>query len=153
MARCHDILRLLPTRENLHKMKIITDPVCPLCGYMVEIGFHILWQCPAILDVWDMEGVKFQKSNFTGPRFLQVVECMFRKCDNEEMTLFAGLARCIWLRRNDVLHRGIFSHPQVILSQATQALDDFKKAQVDRDDDMQNREYQWLSYWMAPSSG
>jgi hypothetical protein len=44
--------------------------------------------------------VKFSKSDFIGPGFLQVVEGLFSKCDQEEMALFAGLARHIWLRRN-----------------------------------------------------
>ncbi|XP_059441935.1 uncharacterized protein LOC132174268 [Corylus avellana] len=96
---------------------------------MVETGFHILWQCPTALDVWCMSIVKFQKSHFTGPGFLQVVEGLFSKCDQQEMALFAGLARRIWLRRNDVLHGGSFSHPNVIMQLATRALDVFKNAQ------------------------
>lgn len=94
--------------------------------------------------------VKFQKSHFTGPGFLQVVEGVFSKCGQEEMALFAGLARRIWLRRNNVLHGGSFSHPNVIMQLATRALDDFKNAQGNREQDTSNSEPQPLSCWMAP---
>ena len=58
---CHDIL---PMRENLMKRKFLNDPACPLCGFMVETGFHTLWQCPATTDVCSMSLKKFQKSYY-----------------------------------------------------------------------------------------
>lgn len=147
---CHDILL---TRENLLERKIIKDPACPICDFMVETGFHILWQCPATLDVWGMGLVKFQKSFFVGPSFLEVVEGMFWKCTQEEMALFAGLARRIWLRRNDILHGGGFSHPKVLLQLATRALEEFKEAHGTRDVIMHNNEIGCLNRWVAPSPG
>jgi hypothetical protein len=41
---------ILPTRDNLHKRRIILDHLCPVCGLEVETGFHILWQCPSAMD-------------------------------------------------------------------------------------------------------
>lgn len=36
---CHDILS---TRDNLCKRKIVSEPLCHVCGIEVEIRFHIL---------------------------------------------------------------------------------------------------------------
>lgn len=59
---CHD--DILPTRENLHRRKIIDDPARPICGLEAETTFHILWQCPSAMDVW-CEGLRiFQKRSF-----------------------------------------------------------------------------------------
>lgn len=79
---CHDIL---PTRANLHKRKVISNALCPVCGLEVETGFHILWQCSSAMDVWSMGHVVFQKSFFTRPEFRQVVEYMFERCTQEEL--------------------------------------------------------------------
>jgi hypothetical protein len=88
----HPCSEILPTRENLCRRKIIMDPLCPLCGIEVEFGFHILCQCPSAMDVWSSMGnIKFQKSNFLGPSFMQVVEGLFSKCDQEETLQFSGL--------------------------------------------------------------
>jgi ribonuclease HI len=122
---CHDIL---PTRENLHKRKIIDDPMCPICGREVETSFHILWQCPSAMDVWSMGNLKFQKSAFKGPCFSQVVAGMFSKCSPEEIQQFVGLARRIWLRRNEVVHGGMFTHPSVIMQITRRAIADFQAA-------------------------
>jgi hypothetical protein len=122
---CQDIL---PTRENPLKRKVIIDPMCPICGYMVEYGFHTLWQCLAAQDAWDTSLVKFQKSHFPRPVFLQVVDGLFLKYTTEEMALIMGLARRIWLRRNDVLHGGVFAHPRVLIQRAIQTMEDFKEA-------------------------
>lgn len=145
---------ILPTRENLLKRKIINDPVCLLCGFMVGTGFHILWQCPTAMDVWGMScGVKFLKCHFTGPGFLQVVEGMFRRCDQEEMAMFAGLARRVWMRRNEVLHGGKFSLPQLLIRLAARAREEYKDAQATREEDTQGQATDGLTKWVAPDTG
>lgn len=127
---CHDIL---PTRENLWKRKVISDPLCPVCGIEVETGFHILWNCPSAMDVWSLCSVKFQKSSFQGPRFMQVVEGVFKKCTQEELQQFVGIARRIWLRRNEVVHGGGFTHPSVILQQSLRAIAEFNAVHEQKD--------------------
>ena len=106
---CHDIL---PTQEKLHRRKISMDPLCPPCGLLAETSFHALWDCPSARDVWSICGRKIQKSCFDGPEFMEVVEGIFNKCEEEEINLFVGLARKIWVRRNEVVHGGSFTHPK-----------------------------------------
>lgn len=119
---------ILPTCSNLYRRKIVDDPVCPICGLEEETVFHILWECPSAMDVWS-EGVqKFQKSTHRGPSFLQVVEDMFSTCDEEEMRLFVGMAQRIWLRRNEIVHRGVFSSPKEIILRMQGAVLGFQAA-------------------------
>ena len=40
---CRD---LLPTRANLFRRRVITDPSCIFCGAKAEIGFHICGTAP-----------------------------------------------------------------------------------------------------------
>jgi hypothetical protein len=116
---------ILPTRENLFKRKILSDHSCPVCGIEEEMTSHILWQCPSAQDVWSVGCRKFQKSFFPTTDFIKVAEGMLMKCDPEEFQLFVGIARRIWLRRNSLIHEGIFAHPNEILHSATTALSDF----------------------------
>ena len=74
---CHDILS---TCDNLCKRKIVNDPLYLFCGIEVETRFHILWKCPSPMDVWSLGNIKFQKSFYQGPHFMQVVEGIFSKC-------------------------------------------------------------------------
>ncbi|XP_059436512.1 uncharacterized protein LOC132169499 [Corylus avellana] len=123
---CNDIL---PTRENLCRRKILTDPLCPLCGLKVESGFHILWQCPSTMDLLSMGSKKFQKSYFLGPNFMQVIEGLFNKCDTEEMVQFSSLARRIWLRQNDIVYGGVLTHPRIVLQRTIKAIHEYTLAQ------------------------
>ena len=77
-----------------------------------------------------MGNIIFQKSTFTGIGFKQVVEGFFNKCTQKEMVLFAGVARRIWLRRNDVIYGGTFSHLNVIMHNTIRAIQEFSLAQT-----------------------
>jgi hypothetical protein len=73
--------------------------------------------------------MKFQKSFFEGPAFLQVAEGMMSRCDAREFQLFVGIARRLWLRRNEVIHGGVFSHPNTVFKQAEEGLEAFQRQQ------------------------
>jgi hypothetical protein len=67
--------------------------MCPICGYMVESGFHTLRQCLAAQDAWGHELSEISKKpNFLRPVFLQVVEGLFLKFITEEMALIMELS-------------------------------------------------------------
>nr|POE73880.1 putative ribonuclease h protein [Quercus suber] len=42
----------LPTRVNLVKRKILTDPTCQACGVAQESTLHALWLCQKLNEVW-----------------------------------------------------------------------------------------------------
>jgi hypothetical protein len=43
---------ILPTKENLFKRKVLKDAICMFCSQEVESTRHVLWDCPAAMDVW-----------------------------------------------------------------------------------------------------
>jgi hypothetical protein len=86
---CHEIL---PTKVSLYKRKVVGDPLCPICSLEEETCFHILWDYPSARDVWSGSLKKFQKSSSWGTTFRQVVIEVIRGCDDEAISLFAGIA-------------------------------------------------------------
>jgi hypothetical protein len=56
------------------------------------------------------------------------VEGLFSKC-NQELAQFVGLARCIWLRRNEVVCGEVFSHPNIIVQIIVWSIQEFTLAQ------------------------
>lgn len=50
---------------------------------------------------------------------------MLSRCAVKEVELFVVTARRLWLRRNDVAHGGLFTHPTQELNQARHALEGF----------------------------
>jgi hypothetical protein len=115
---------------------------------------HALWLCPVARDVWGAGAVIFQKSNFKGPTFLHVMEHMIQRCTLEEMLQFASIARRIWLRRNEVIHGGVFAHPRTLLKLLVEATEAFQVANAPQvvlattggETRIQNQ-------WIAPSPG
>ena len=43
---------ILPTKANLFHKKVLVDPLCSICGQVVETTAHILWECPLAHNVW-----------------------------------------------------------------------------------------------------
>jgi hypothetical protein len=109
---------LLPTRENLAKKGVLRDTSCPICGLEEETVLHIIWSCPSSKDVWGGGLIKLQKSGGEGNCFKGVFGAILEKCTNEEIELFAVLARKKWLRRNSVIHGECFTHPSQLLRDA-----------------------------------
>jgi hypothetical protein len=81
------------------------------------------------MDVWSMGSVKIQKCSFAGPSFRQVVEGIQHKCDKEDVILFVGLARRIWMRRNEFVFGGSFASPQVLLQATIRTMEEYQLAQ------------------------
>jgi ribonuclease HI len=121
---CQDIL---PTKVNLCQRKVCVENWCPICEQEEETTLHILWHCPSARDAWGAGSVKFQKAVFDGPDFMKVVEGMFERCDENEFQIFVGIARRLWLRRNEVVHGGRFVHPNVVVQQTITAVRNYQE--------------------------
>jgi hypothetical protein len=71
---------------------------------------------------------------------------MFNICDGKEMRLFVGVARRIWLHRNEIVHKGTFSSPKEILLQMQGALFNFQLAHEKRvSKEILNKSVQWVA--------
>jgi hypothetical protein len=42
----------LPTKVALHRRHIVSDPVCPVCLQCSKSHWHMVWECPASVAVW-----------------------------------------------------------------------------------------------------
>lgn len=56
---------------------------------------------------------------------------MLAKCDKTKFSQFVGIARQIWLRRNELIHGGPFLHPNIIAQQAIRATEDMQALEDD----------------------
>ena len=99
---------ILPTKLNLVKKGINTDPRCPICGLQKETVEHALWTCEAIRDVWVVCSVRTQKSIMMEVDFVTLLMSLMDKLEAHELQKIVTVAKYIWLRRNKVLFlRGI----------------------------------------------
>jgi ribonuclease HI len=76
-----------------------------------------------------VQGTGFFRSVPSGTRsFVQIVEIFFDICDGEEVYRFSSVVWRLWLRRNKVLHEGIFVHPVALIQAARNATVSFQAA-------------------------
>ncbi|XP_042942755.1 uncharacterized protein LOC122276934 [Carya illinoinensis] len=125
-------LEALPTMLNLFKKKIVDSPLCPICCREEETTIHALWSCSSAMDVWGQGHVFFQKSTLREASFKELYERLILQCERDLLDMFSVIARSIWLRRNKLLFEGSFLHPNILLRQATQSLEEFKTAQASK---------------------
>jgi ribonuclease HI len=136
---------LLPTRENLAKQSIIKDPYCSICGLEIESTEHILWECSSSSDVWGTSLRRLQKKSCSAfKNFQQMAESIFQEGTKEEFEIFCVTARKIWLRRNEWIHEGAFTHPNTLALGAQQIQKEFLRVnQKENGEPQQGMENKW----------
>ena len=65
--------------------------------------------------MWCVGPKALPKSTEEGMTFRRVVEAVLVKCSLKDRIFFVGAAQRIWLRRNEVVHRGVFVHPNTLV--------------------------------------
>jgi len=72
---------------------VVDDPICPICGVVVETTGHVLWRCPLTKDARSMCGSILQKSSIENVEFIHTVKELQDKLDDEEFSTLAVVAR------------------------------------------------------------
>jgi chemotaxis methyl-accepting protein methylase len=70
--------------------------------------------------------MKIQKCSNAGYSFKEVMEKFFDLCTPGEVDINVEIARRIWFRRNSVIHRRDFLHPNDVILSATTAIGEYK---------------------------
>jgi hypothetical protein len=143
----------LPTRTNLARKGVITEAKCPICGPVDESVEHILWSCSSSMDVWGGGPRSLQKCDVTESTFPTLFEGLMRRCNKEDLELFAVTARRIWLRRNSVVHGEPFTHPSQLLREAQNSLEDFQWIHNEVGSGSQNARDLTEVQWKPPVEG
>lgn len=68
---CHDIL---PTSENLIRMKVVHENKRPICTRESKSTIHALWGCAAALDIWAGSIRTLQKGRHGQSDMMQLME-------------------------------------------------------------------------------
>jgi hypothetical protein len=125
---------LLPTKLNLFKKKIVSEPCCPICAQEPEDAIHILWKCKSSMAVWQSCGKKIQKLTIDQDDGKGLIHYLMGKLEGEDLTLALVLLRLIWLRRNAFVFERVFSPPERIVFDAHRMVREFSSAafHVDR---------------------
>jgi hypothetical protein len=88
----------------------------------------LAFEYPQANDVWGGSKMKIQKCTAGGRDFRQIFKEVVSRCEQDDVELFATVARRLWLCRNDIIHGGNFTHPTQLLKDFEKALIEFQKA-------------------------
>ena len=87
----------LPTKANLTRKTIISNPICDRCASMAKDTLNALWGCSGLNVVWDNERWSF-RSREVFTNFKQLYRWLLEK--GKPLQLFAIQVWCIWNQRN-----------------------------------------------------
>jgi hypothetical protein len=82
-----------------------------------------------------------------------LAEKVFNNCETEEIQLFVGTARLLWLRRNDVVFGKMLQHPTEVAKRAKRHVEEFLQASENRNMDAPSVAVQRDRRWRAPEEG
>ena len=91
-----------------------------------------------------------QKLGITESMFPNFFEVLMRRCNKEDLELFAITTRKIWLRRNSMVHGEQFSHPTQLLRDAQNSLEEFQHIHSECWDGVQSTKDTVIAQWKPP---
>ena len=109
---CNDIL---PTRTNLYRKKVYTDPLCAICEQTDETVGHVLWGCPMARNVWAMAQGRLQNCGAVVQNFYHLARQLEDRPTRKDMETWATVAWSIWNARNRFCFEEKQSQPKDIL--------------------------------------
>ena len=98
--------RILPTKDKLFKMNIVTDDKCPLCNTETENLEHIFIYCQKHLEAWIF--IEHILSKYTGNKHYYMTDTnriLGNGMDNLTLCLIGKLLHTIWSIRCDILNK------------------------------------------------
>ena len=109
---------------------------------------------PSAMDVWGVRSRLFQKTVVEDPNFFKVAEIFLQKGSEEDKLLFVRLARKLWFRRNNFVFNGLFHHPNELLKEVKNSMEDFHRSNEMGPETVDNAiEGQMPDRWIAPAMG
>ncbi|XP_062145408.1 uncharacterized protein LOC133852660 [Alnus glutinosa] len=124
---CNDIL---PTKNNLYKRKVVIDQLCPICNSEVESVGHALWRCVSAQAVWCCCEGPIQKSSVAAEEFIDIFDALCDRLEDTELEGFVSIAHKLWTRRNKVVFGGTVLPHTVLIKQALELVEDFRKTHL-----------------------
>jgi ribonuclease HI len=119
---------ILPTKINLHRRKIVTDQLCPMCNSDTESNGHVLWRCDSAKAVWGCCRGPIQKTSVEAEEFFDIFAALSDRLGDKDLELFGSIAHKIWARRNRVVFGGSVLPPPILIKEATDIIEDFRKS-------------------------
>jgi len=144
---CNEIL---PTKNNLHKRKVVTDQLCPMCGSEAESVSHALWSCGSAQVVWGSCRGPIQKCSAGAEEFFGVFGALCDKLEDRDLERFAAVAHKIWSRRNRVVFGGAVLPPNILIREALDLVEEFRNANL-RAEDLGQGEQAPRDRWSKPA--
>ena len=121
-------LDAFPTRVNLVKRKVLTDPIYEVCGIEQESTLHALWSCPKLNEVWAVHFSLLRSEARECSTFLEVFRMCMEKSHPTDM--FTKLASQIWFKRNKLRLGEEVVDLKLLNSMTRTALQDFQHANI-----------------------
>ena len=142
------ISNALPTRANLVKRKVLTDPTCQACGLAPETSLHALWSCLKLSNVWALHFNLLKNEASGSSSFRDVFQLCVEK--SHPLDLFAMISYQIWFRRNRVRLGEVVEDLKLVNTLAKDALQEFQQANLAP---LKSSPAQSIPKWVPPPSG
>ena len=118
----------LQTYHHLHRRRIRSSGLCPICQQEDETTMHILWQCPIARNTWALLPGRMQKLPNHGGEFSLFMQKLFSDFSKETIEDWAVITWSIWNARNRHVFYEIQTDPVIIKNGALSLQRDFKRA-------------------------
>ncbi|XP_042958109.1 uncharacterized protein LOC122293655 [Carya illinoinensis] len=142
---------ILPTRSTLFKRKVTDNSTCPICSREEETDIHVLWDCPAAVDVWGEDCSPVRNWGRSFGDFTSLWSELQSKLEEGELHIVAEVFYGLWRRRNAMVFEGKFKGPCVLIQQAVRDAEAVTSAHEKQREDQTRPVETVRTVWKPPS--
>ena len=118
---------LLPSAENLWKMKIMDEPTCKRCKISVETISHALLECKAARKIWLQSPYTAPSLEANSQDIFSTLQRMAKEMRKTNLELMVALCWSAWYARNKCIFDGREINPIVLATKAKSVLTAFQR--------------------------
>ena len=141
---------LLPSAENLWKMKVIQEPVCQICNNKLEIVFHTLVGFKVVKKIWKITRFENDLKDCVDQDILSLLIGLKLRMSNDDIKLLVSILWMIWNARNKWIFKRVKERRQVTVSKVEAVLEAYRRTQLPAATHIANQRSPMLKAWNPP---
>ncbi|KAH9649551.1 rnase h domain-containing protein [Citrus sinensis] len=147
------VKNLLPTAENLWKMRVLQDPICSRCKMKAENIIHAILECKPARQMWKLTPYYAEMNVLINQDLLSMMKELEKSKSKEELQRIIALCWAAWYSRNRSIFENVEQDPHITVAKADATVEAYARVKMGKILAAASNTPEKSSSWLPPPQG